>query len=1756
MPSFSQTISHPFSRMKNGLVELQKMTPAYVKNDGVGGLTVDPVLYRTTFGPRTPSDDGGNTDEANQPGIRVEVIGDDGSTINANSNATLKGDVRIGYGTTITAGTSISSFSASGSFKIGSHTATYTSKNDGTKTFSGVTWDTATDHSEYGQYMVAPTQLRQGTTGTYTLTISGSGTYTPKATLTYGNRTFEWLMIAPSTEQDSGTSFDLEAYSNGEISQQARASKADFAGSPAPISEVSSSVFEGGWLEHHGPFPVWMTVQEMAEMIDSYRNVGGYDQRKPSWLPHGIPLGASGHANQNIGMGGDPRSVVTSDSPSSGSDRGVPGSEVADGNDDTDHLGIRATVFMPMMLDNNQSSRRIPNADISFSYPWSDDFDQSDPVGDQGIAIGYKHQGITRYDHDPKGTKVASVGSDFWKTVGFSGDHLKGAVGAWSMWKQMVNWSGTLDSYSIPPDSVSPSTMSNSFGYSNADQGLDHSAAIGPKYRMRMALACFLKDGTYTLNNGGALIPYTYDADRAIGGKNTTTLYSVWNGLQGYGDNPASNLEHDCSAQIYPMFDFVQGPICPAAQGNNFDAEVLEGFHTVWPFHTNEPNTVGGPGVGPGMSGWGQDGVTNPRQFLVRPNPMRSPVFAAKTVNQNLYIYIGANTSVASENKWYGGQGQAIYLSGLDGALGTDGTHARTRWNAKDDTGWEDSTIAAGLDHNGWWRVNFSSSLLFGDPLSTGTSRFYQYIVVRRALITISSTSIYAVGSGCFIQQGLPGGYENSYNAFGIGRQSHFHEFDSGIGYVYEVKPGFSSGFIAGLSQPDSNVPVGGSTDSTYPGRPTLYKPIQPNGREKIATSNEPTERSISIRKEGDDFFLTAPTITNKGGGSLRIPPPVGWDIAENYYSATLGTRPSSGTSLNVTGKQRDHERETNDVGQARINARWAFRGVHIPFWSFIDPASGDHAWDYVKPTNYKTSSATDGVNETWLFGRNRPWPPHERIGTRAAYSPSLLADVGRTDTETNPALRIDIPANGGWNVSATGDYLASGEETTKYGVTEMGCSPVWLDMTMKAHIPIQQNRLIIIDFDDGVNWGPSGRHSMVAHGGGRYDLHGFGFYPVWDGDGDQTHPTATSSFAMGSDSLTPANQTFTLNRPAVWFWGGSDFWSAAWANSETNLFPIASAGGNNGWGMMGNGKGAGTTQTILEGYHEIRTVFNTGGMTYVLDGSVVGTDATATNEIWGMSIRVADAFGFGAEGAINNKSGNPVYDVRPQLQTSHNDLQIDEMIIRQIPTPAMIPYNVDSMKQSNADAYRYTGLTVYADHVNASRGMNIKVSIMQPPSKVEEYDPNTYHSVTNLVVGDEVKGMEQFASTAYDGFEDKSLDFIGGVGFLDLKNLPSAAYTNGFVIRFHFIIPDSTQTEYHPINWDQIPIIRSWDIDYDKSPTVTNTVTASTSGDTSDPVTAEVGDVVSFRASLSTPDADRTLDSVKFDFGDGTVTGFLDLPDKTLQSTTFDVAHAYSKAGSFTMKSQTKDDQGNLSNLASTTGITLNVGNSKPIAILRGSPSLVQTSTTVNFDGSSSYVTTTDSAIRIESYILDPGDGSGTVTRTVASFGLANAPIFTHTYSSAGEYEATLTVIDNAGTPTTSDSTSVIIKVLATSTAVDLFANLNTRPSGFSQKRAASLPAVKTLDGTFPQVSDTGQRSNTFVLTGSFLKSTATTDILQMETYLNDGTLLFIEWETTDFDGNASVQRFQGRMTSFDYNRAGGAHGETPYSATFQREE
>ena len=145
---------------------------------------------------------------------------------------------------------------------------------------------------------------------------------------------------------------------------------------------------------------------------------------------------------------------------------------------------------------------------------------------------------------------------------------------------------------------------------------------------------------------------------------------------------------------------------------------------------------------------------------------------------------------------------------------------------------------------------------------------------------------------------------------------------------------------------------------------------------------------------------------------------------------------------------------------------RWAWRGVSTPVWSYIDGNTGRHAWDYIKPSG-------------WDYGRNRPWPAHERMGTRLSMSPSLFPDAT------------------GWG-AVTGNLSAPATETTKIGLSEIGCSPIYLDMTMTAFIPNRDNRLTIIEYDMNGADEVLGRHHMIYAAGGR-DM-GFGFRPSWDG--------------------------------------------------------------------------------------------------------------------------------------------------------------------------------------------------------------------------------------------------------------------------------------------------------------------------------------------------------------------------------------------------------------------------------------------------------------------------------------------------------------------------------------------------------------------------------------------------------------------------------------------------------------------------------
>lgn len=1673
-----QSIDYPWSRLKNGLVELQRWWPAHVKNDTTNGLTVDPVLYSTDFGPNTRSQEGGLEDEANTPGVRVECVNDDGTAPQYNVTNTLM--LQINGATAVAIGLQTSA--TSGRWPLTGGQFTIARPNG--------TLDTITYTSRSGNILSGCSGFDAGTTyaagaalsllgdAVCTVVISGSGTYSPKAKITdEDGKTYEFYLIAPSGEgvTGSGTTGDGDtiraAYGlNANNSTNWRADH----GSPTK----AATDMEGS-LRTSGPFPVFMTIQEFAEMIDTYRHVGKADNTKPAWLPHGMVGRTHSASTANPSFEADPRLTNAQDFP----------------ND----WKFRATVFMPMMLDVNQFDKRTTNGQVSFSWPFNAENAAFDFYARSG-GLGDTRTGISRHSPDPDSTDVGR-----WKELGYSGDHLHGAVGGWSSARGSSSVA-SLDGGSAVtiknPGSSATADIQTTIGFGNPDISLDTSAAIGPKYRMRMALAAFLKDGTYTVTSGGSIIPYIYDSSRTIGGKNTETLYKVWDGKNGHGNS--QTYQFDCSAQIYPMFDFVQGPIAPASQGNNFDAACVEGEASS---HTKMTtiNSIQGS----------LNKRVQPRMHLVRPNPKRIPIHAVSK-GKNGNNALANNTEFvlitdATSQVFVGGLGMPIYISGLTGDLGTGASLASRGRTATGNPVWSSNaprgdwyTDNTTLNHNGWWIVTSVSGIETGGGVS-GYPAYYQKIVISVNYQISDAVTEYTV-SGAYIRQGRMSGYENKFNSLGVASNQNKYTIGPLSGQTGPTEApttGFGTGFIAGLCQPDSSTPAGASTDSTYPGRPTIFKPgIKDADTDGYDEGQYLVPRSIAPYSSSDDNgFTLGPTQTNVGGGSLRIPPPIGWDLAYQYYSGSENITDhsaihssSSGTSQFNYGKP-DYILRTNDEPDGAGNDRWGFRGVHIPFWSYVDGIKGRHAWDYIKPNG-------------WSYGRNRPWPGHERVGTRTGY---IQGGVG--------------------------------EYADTYGLAEWGCSPIWLDMEMTAFVPVQQSRLLLIEFDNNVDIDGSGRHSLLTHGGSNTYLKGHGFYPLYDGTGDQRGSVASGNWMYGgnhgnvddADMLGNAPPIYTVNRPAIYAWGtGAGWFTANWDNSEAE-FPIGNITNNLGYGGLGNGSGYGTATTITEGVNTIRSVFTDAGMQLILNGSSVGTDVNSASPMWGMVIKVCDSIGLGGAEhlnptttAVNNLKGEKMFAQNPNYNTSQKDLQIDTMVLRQIPTTAMLPFNVDSINQKVTTAAKYNSLTVEADNTNDSKGMKIRVSIMQPPAKVGGT-------------------IEQEATTAYDGFDNLDPFFIGGVGSVDLTNLPASAITNGFMVRFHFYIPDNTQTSMHPIDWNALPIIRAWSLDYDEKPTASIVCTANTfNNDTTTPMGSKVGHVLSFRATGVTTDTSRKVSSVKFNFGDGAETGFIDFSDQSLTTNTLDVSHVYTKAGTFSITCTVKDTGGNVS--VASNALSAVVAETLPVAVLRATPAQISAGSSVTFDASSSYIVSSDTARTIATFTFTPGDGSSATTQAGATL--------THTYATAGEYQATLTCNDNASSPNTSAIAKAILKVVAADATVDLMNILNTKPHSFKRSRRASLSSTSTLDGTFPEVRDLGQRSDEFDLGGSFLKGTANTDIEQMEAWLAGATLLTIKWQTTAYDGSASVKTFVGRMTSFNYDREGGKHGETPYEATFRKEE
>lgn len=1753
MASTKQDIAYRFSRRLNGLAEKQRWWPVHITDKSNVGITVDPILFQTNFGPNTVDDEGrGLTTEANTAGVRVECLNLDGT---------------------------------------------------------------------------APS-------GTPSIQIIDSGTLNARCVVTHpdGTKT-EWRFIAPSSD---------ERTSNGYGNQESSG-----AGSMNP-SYTSPLPVEPASKQTAGPYPVFATLQDFIDWLDGLSNswskfafdtywgsggaIGtglGQELVKSAWLPHGL-----------IGDG----TIASSNSwPNAQSDPRIS----APNNAALPTTGLYiATMFQPLLYDNNQLSYASDNANTDIVKGiWGITRPVEDSAGSSAAYYNFYNEGMTRYSQQPKEPadnggfpQIDTIDEGAYKWFKNSGDFKNGRIGSFQKVDTDKN-----------PDNV--------FDYINWDCDASSSAYGGPSYRMRTALACFLKDGTYPLS-GGSLIPYTYDPARTIGGADGTTVYAVWNGKGGIAntqaqlDSPVTDLSQ--SAQIFPLYDFLQGPLCPAGQGWNYDWDNISNNYPSWTFmtsyankqfdaytngNTGDTNAAGDAGTSSNVMTGPSDATTRqqPRSGLVRPNPTRAPMYAiqqheagtATTITTSgtcaglIEIWVENNTAVVGKNNyWRVGMPVNFQVDGVLGGTVINGIQQyKSQAGPNAITNWVRATAAGGTsslrkvqfgtstaldtngvligfqDRSGWYVCNKVEALaavnkstivsgatgtFTGHKLSFVINTGYNWVNLDGTDSgAVENVAAYEVTKG-WACQGILGGSEYAWgglNTFDVatGYETTVPRIGNGGTFPYAPDTGFyvtqgvragqdrtagnrgyppnkysifshaesigynfrgGMGFYGGFGQASQNVPQYGGLNFTAPTRlsldPLAYWSYDIGG---WYGDDSNTPAGIAIQDDDTSFFISTPIANGHGGGMLRLNAPSSFGHAGMYFSQTDMTQVSengvvlsgdTGQTNNSTNGEKIIQMVATDlsgvmskngsaVSQGTAGAGWYSKSISILFNSFYEQSTGKNAWDYCP--------SGESVYK-WPYGRNRVWPSHERVATKMGYGPLAGAGIGwgTNNAQTHTANRPTV-----------------GIETVKMGLTEVGCSPIWLDLEMKAWWPVRDGVMTTIQFDSGLADLYMGRHSHNAQGGGDYQRsQGF---TQFRGEGASATNREIEWSTWGS-MLSETNKTASvasfnpqINIGGVGFskmWSG-EVWdyqadpAGAWSGQATsNAWPYSAVGVNNVlWGNMGNWLGTGTPFAVSEGYHTLRTTFDESGMTVLMDGVNKGKDLNSNDPIWGFSILFQKAQGRAYKAnlsPIKDAQGWSQWMSNPAFNKTSAAVQVDEISIRHIPTDAMIPFPVDSIKQQITGVGKYTGLSIEVDNIKESKNMNVKISICP----ISDY------------IGTDGTIMRQGeGGTPYSGFNQLSINAVGGFGSIDLTELPADAITNGFVVRFHFFVPSASDVSLMPVDWSTTPIVKSWTIEYDLAPTAVISCIGNTyNGDITAPIDTKVGHIISFRGQGTTADIDRTVSSMKFDFGDGTITDWLPFTDTTLQTNFYDTAHSYLTAGTYTAKAYCKDDNGNISAYS---GISVVVVNAAPVAVLRAVPSLIRAGNPVTLDATDSF--DINAGASLASYTFTYGDGSGSTTN---ASGTAQ-----HTYASGGEYQATLTCVDNDGA--TSQTAIAIIKVLPATLVIPLV--FNTKPRGFQRVRSAEFGQTSVLDAVYPELTDTGQRMDEFSLTGSFLTATANSDIEFVEELLISGSLVEFMWEDIDYSGAQSGKTFVGRIKAFDYNREGGAHGETPYSITLTRE-
>ena len=640
------------------------------------------------------------------------------------------------------------------------------------------------DESKYAgircEYLLtnATKSAKGGEEGVCTITIQGSGTWYAQAIVTWPDSTTTTIpLIAESLE--------------GKFIGNTRAEGLEQRGTTT--------------LTTLGPSPVPMTLQELADILDSFtKRDGVFADETPSgrnWFPH-----PNNHVYSKNGTGG---STYLTDVDYDSIDilSNWLGSEA--------NAQVAATIFMPMCMNVNQFSRNM-TAVTSTSLDANQDAPDGTVVEAGEILVTTNNRGMSRYDPDPEGDDSADIEYAFANQFG---DH-----------RYSHRRFGNADDDTL-----------------NSVNSADSAIAPNPKWRMRMCLAMFLKDGVYTISGGGALIPYTYDSTREVGGEHHRRsrgqhaaegtylggdgIYARWQPQTRSTLSPSAKTW--ASAMISPGLDFVQGPLSNAAHGFNSEYEVLWGAiygNLMQGGHTFGTNTI------------------NFNEYQQSINPLPVPVYGIKLDANVLSIYVDSAEVATSPISI----GNSLYITGIEGLLG---------WDSDDDC-------------NGYWVISARTSGADTDSPSGNGFKFDCTCNVY------SSTVAKYEPTGALVCQGrpLPSVPTDSSDVLGAGSSLW------GAGGMTPANVNFTPTHFGGIDDLRPWI----STSATKGG----------NGYDELDSRSAHARRQLQVT--GKTLFPTElagdpdPTPTMTGGIGIRIPPALG-------DSGALGERYANSVWANIS---------------------------------------------------------------------------------------------------------------------------------------------------------------------------------------------------------------------------------------------------------------------------------------------------------------------------------------------------------------------------------------------------------------------------------------------------------------------------------------------------------------------------------------------------------------------------------------------------------------------------------------------------------------------------------------------------------------------------------------------------------------------------------------------------------------------------------------------------------------------------------------